>query len=113
MGRDRNHRRSVSRPASVSWPVGHLDRVFAFSFTYRSETPLCRRSILFLRVLVDHEGPVTDLFPQLSTLLQVVLIDVALSGDNAIVIALAAAGLPAQQRRQAILVGMGPLSLYG
>jgi YjbE family integral membrane protein len=50
---------------------------------------------------------VTELFPQLSTLLQVVLIDVALSGDNAIVIALAAAGLPVRQRRQAILVGIG------
>jgi len=36
-----------------------------------------------------------------------VLIDVALSGDNAIVIALAAAGLPAHQRRQAIVVGIG------
>jgi YjbE family integral membrane protein len=52
-------------------------------------------------------GPVTDLLPQLSTLLQVVLIDVALSGDNAIVIALAAAGLPPQQRRRAILAGIG------
>ena len=48
----------------------------------------------------------TDLFPQLSTFLQVVLIDIALSGDNAIVIALAAAGLPAHQRRRAILVGI-------
>jgi YjbE family integral membrane protein len=49
---------------------------------------------------------VTGLFPQLSALLQVVLIDVALSGDNAIVIALAAAGLPTQQRRQAIFLGI-------
>jgi YjbE family integral membrane protein len=49
----------------------------------------------------------TDLLPQLTTFLQVVLIDVALSGDNAIVIALAAAGLPAPQRRHAILVGIG------
>ena len=49
----------------------------------------------------------SDLLPQLSTFVQVVLIDVALSGDNAIVIALAAAGLPAHQRRQAILVGIG------
>jgi YjbE family integral membrane protein len=44
---------------------------------------------------------------ELSALLQVVLIDVALSGDNAIVIALAAAGLPAHQRRHAILIGIG------
>jgi YjbE family integral membrane protein len=50
---------------------------------------------------------VADFLPQLSTFLQVVLIDVALSGDNAIVIALAAAGLPAHQRRQAIVLGIG------
>ena len=49
----------------------------------------------------------TDLLPQLTAFFQVVLIDVALSGDNAIVIALAAAGLPHHQRRQAILVGIG------
>jgi YjbE family integral membrane protein len=57
--------------------------------------------------LVNHKSPVTDFIPQLSTFLQVVLIDVALSGDNAIVIALAAAGLPTHQRRQAIVVGIG------
>jgi YjbE family integral membrane protein len=53
---------------------------------------------------------VTDLaptLPALSALLQVILIDVALSGDNAIVIALAAAGLPAAQRRKAITIGIG------
>jgi YjbE family integral membrane protein len=44
---------------------------------------------------------------ELSALLQVILIDVALSGDNAIVIALAASGLPAQQRRRAIAIGIG------
>jgi len=53
---------------------------------------------------------VTDLapsLPALSALLQVILIDVALSGDNAIVIALAASGLPAHQRRKAIAIGIG------
>ena len=45
--------------------------------------------------------------PALSALLQVILIDVALSGDNAIVIALAASGLPAEQRRRAIAIGIG------
>lgn len=39
--------------------------------------------------------------------LQVVLIDVSLSGDNAIIIAMAAAGLPRPQRRQAIALGIG------
>ncbi|OHV88159.1 TerC family protein [Mesorhizobium sp. ORS 3428] len=42
----------------------------------------------------------------LSALLQVVAIDLALAGDNAIVIGLAAAGLPAGQRKRAILVGI-------
>jgi len=37
---------------------------------------------------------------------QVVLIDLVLAGDNAIVIGLAAAGLPANQRAKAILVGI-------
>ena len=39
--------------------------------------------------------------------LEVILIDVSLSGDNAIIIALAAAGLPRPQRRQAIGIGIG------
>jgi len=42
----------------------------------------------------------------LITLLQVVMIDLVLAGDNAIVIGLAAAGLPQQQRTRAILVGI-------
>src|SRR5215470_4195700 len=37
---------------------------------------------------------------------QVVMIDLVLAGDNAIVIGLAAAGLPAEQRTRAILVGI-------
>lgn len=42
----------------------------------------------------------------LSALLQVILIDLVLAGDNAVVIGLAAAGLPAEQRRRAIIVGI-------
>jgi YjbE family integral membrane protein len=42
----------------------------------------------------------------LSALLQVALIDLVLAGDNAVVIGLAAAGLPAGQRRRAIIVGI-------
>jgi YjbE family integral membrane protein len=43
----------------------------------------------------------------LLSILQVVLIDIALAGDNAIVVGMAAAGLPAEQRRRAIVVGVG------
>ena len=42
----------------------------------------------------------------LSAFGQVILIDLVLAGDNAIVIGLAAAGLPADQRNRAILVGI-------
>jgi YjbE family integral membrane protein len=49
-----------------------------------------------------------DLFSQaaLAALAQVILIDLVLAGDNAVVIGMAAAGLPVEQRRKAILVGI-------
>lgn len=42
----------------------------------------------------------------LAALLQVVIIDLALAADNAVVIGLAAAGLPPEQRSRAIIVGI-------
>ena len=42
----------------------------------------------------------------IAALFQVAMIDLALAGDNAIVVGLAAAGLPEQQRTRAILFGM-------
>jgi YjbE family integral membrane protein len=42
----------------------------------------------------------------LAAFAQVILIDLVLAGDNAIVIGLAAAGLPPEQRNKAILVGV-------
>src|SRR5215467_15564723 len=42
----------------------------------------------------------------LTAFFQVVMIDLVLAGDNAIVIGLAAAGLPEGQRKKAILVGI-------
>jgi len=42
----------------------------------------------------------------LSALVQVIAIDLVLAGDNAIVIGLAAAGLPTEQRKKAILIGV-------
>ena len=41
-----------------------------------------------------------------TALLQVIAIDLVLAGDNAIVIGLAAAGLPTDQRKKAILIGV-------
>jgi YjbE family integral membrane protein len=43
---------------------------------------------------------------QLSALLSVVIIDVVLAGDNAVVVGLAAAGLPAKQQRRVIALGI-------
>ena len=42
----------------------------------------------------------------LTAFAQVIMIDLVLAGDNAVVIGLAAAGLPAEQRRKAIIVGI-------
>ena len=42
----------------------------------------------------------------LAAFLQVVMIDLTLAGDNAIVIGLAAADLPREQRNKAILIGI-------
>ncbi|MBX9774794.1 MAG: TerC family protein [Xanthobacteraceae bacterium] len=47
----------------------------------------------------------------LSALVKVILIDLVLAGDNAIVIGLAAAGLPEHQRARAILIGIGAATL--
>ncbi|MCE4055719.1 TerC family protein [Pseudomonas sp. Au-Pse12] len=43
----------------------------------------------------------------LSMVFQVLLLDLILSGDNALVIALACRGLPPEQARRAIMIGMG------
>lgn len=47
----------------------------------------------------------------LSALLQVIMIDLVLAGDNAIVIGLAAAGLPAEQRGKVIMVGIAAATI--
>ena len=41
-----------------------------------------------------------------ATFVQVVLIDLALAGDNAVAVGMAAAGLPREQRRRAIVLGL-------
>jgi len=44
--------------------------------------------------------------PAIAAFLQVIMIDLVLAGDNAVVIGLAAAGLAPERRRRAILVGI-------
>ena len=48
-----------------------------------------------------------ELLSQLTALVSVVLIDVVLAGDNAVVVGTAAAGLPPAQQRRVILLGAG------
>lgn len=47
----------------------------------------------------------------LTAFIQVIFIDLVLSGDNAIIIGLAAAGLPTEQRNRAILLGIAAATL--
>ena len=47
------------------------------------------------------------LLPELTALLQVLVIDLVLAGDNAVVVGLAVAGLAPEKKRRAILVGIG------
>jgi YjbE family integral membrane protein len=47
------------------------------------------------------------LLQELTALAQVLLIDLTLAGDNAVVVGLAVAGLPARQKRMAIILGIG------
>ncbi len=58
----------------------------------------------------DNQGrrAMTDLFtPEAAAaFFQVIIIDLSLAADNAVVVGMAAAGLPAQQRTRAILFGM-------
>ena len=51
----------------------------------------------------DMNGP----WPALIALGQVLFIDLVLAGDNAIVVGMAVAGLPAARRQRAILLGIG------
>ncbi|MGB2281364.1 MAG: TerC family protein, partial [Pseudomonadales bacterium] len=46
------------------------------------------------------------MFELLADYAQIVIADLVLSGDNALIIGMAAAGLPAEQRKKAIFYGM-------
>lgn len=52
-------------------------------------------------------GMFVDFVPEMVALAQVILIDLVLAGDNAVVVGMAVAGLPPLQKSRAILVGIG------
>lgn len=47
-----------------------------------------------------------ELLSELTALAQIVMIDVSLAGDNAVVVGMAAAGLPKEERKRAIVIGI-------
>lgn len=49
---------------------------------------------------------------ELTALLSVIAIDVALAGDNAIIVGMAAAGLPPDLRRRAIFIGIAAAAIF-
>jgi YjbE family integral membrane protein len=51
------------------------------------------------------------LLAELSALFQVVMVDLVLAGDNAIVVGIVAAGLPREQRSKVILIGIAAATL--
>jgi YjbE family integral membrane protein len=53
----------------------------------------------------------TSLWPELIALGQVIVIDLVLAGDNAIVVGMAAAGLPKHQRGKVIVVGIAAATI--
>ncbi len=52
-----------------------------------------------------------DAFPALTALLQILVIDVSLAGDNALAVGLAASGLPASRRHHAVIAGIAAATL--
>jgi YjbE family integral membrane protein len=52
-----------------------------------------------------------ELLSELTALSTVIVIDLVLAGDNAIVVGMAAAGLPPEVRRKAIILGIGAAAL--
>jgi YjbE family integral membrane protein len=69
---------------------------------------VARRERMSRTLFQRLKGVMHDLFTEegLAALLQVIVIDLTLAGDNAVVIGLAAAGLPREHRNRAILVGI-------
>ena len=48
---------------------------------------------------------------EFSALIQVIIVDLVLAGDNAVVVGMAAAGLPREQRKQVIFIGIAAATL--
>lgn len=61
---------------------------------------------MWAHIATDFGSLASGQLSAFSALLQVLIIDVTLAGDNAIVVGALAAGLPADQRRKVILIGV-------
>lgn len=87
-------------------------KTFWTPFKRRQDGPLWQPNGCDVGLIESRKGPytMTDLFiispGAITAFLQVIAIDLVLAGDNAVVIGLAAAGLPRERRGRAILVGI-------
>ena len=69
------------------------------------------RARMFHPALTADVMAFESLMPELIALGQVLFIDIVLAGDNAIVVGMAAAGLPLEQRRKAIMWGIAAATI--
>ena len=52
------------------------------------------------------------MFSELSEIIQIIFADIILSGDNALIIGMAAAGLPVHLRKKAIFIGITVICVF-
>src|SRR5262249_8183897 len=105
----RKGRERRARPARTGAELPRLER--SPRKTPKGAQPGARQRLsawrrLDVAVINAHLAKVLIGVNQLGTLLSVVIIDVVLAGDNAIVVGMAAAGLPAHRRRTVITLGI-------
>jgi YjbE family integral membrane protein len=97
------------RPIARCWRKAENACVFPKIRTFKA----VGKTLVFLRAslaeaLQDKDLSMPEMFsPEILTaLFSVIIIDLVLAGDNAIVVGLAAAGLPRGQRKKVILIGI-------
>lgn len=104
--------RARSEVGRVVWPGGvAIARPFKLPPTIRIRSrhltlPLAAALNAACRSQYRDRTPVDALFSDISALVQVILIDLALAGDNAIAVGLAASALAPAQQKRAIFIGV-------
>jgi YjbE family integral membrane protein len=94
----------ATRASSHSSNTGRSD-CCALRSAYR------RRSGLFVQLRSQPQVMDIVSVPELVALAQVIMIDLVLAGDNAVVVGMAVAGLPREQRARAMVIGIAAATL--